>query len=386
MRFSERSGLEREPNPVSLALARMLERGPNPLDLTRSNPTRVGIRYDGDGIRRVLGHARALDHRPDPRGALIARQAICEDWSEIGVHLSPDQVLVTASTSEAYCYVLKLLCDPGDELLVMAPSYPLMEHLARFEGVLAIPVPLAFDGAWHLDLPAIRARIGPRTRAIAIVNPNNPTGNFLKYAELEALAAIGLPLISDEVFARYAIRAPRTAVRSALGVPGVLVFALGGLSKLCGLPQLKLSWIGLSGPAAWLDEGIERLGLISDAYLSASAPVMLAVPELLPLSKPVRQQIQDRLERNLGTLERTLQDRPVTVRPIEGGWSAVLRLPNTRLDEAWALDLLSKRQVLVQPGYFYDFSEGSCAVLSLLTPEFDFAEGVARIAEELAGA
>lgn len=380
MPFSVRSDLDREPNRLSAALRRIQQNGKEILDLTLSNPTRAGIAYPGEAIGRALAHPRVLDYQPDPRGAHAARLAICADWSEVGVDLEPERVFLTASTSEAYGHLFKLLCDPGDELLILAPSYPLFEHLARFEGVTPVGVPLAFDGSWHLDFPRIRERIGPRTRAIAIVNPNNPTGSFVKWGELQELASLGLPLISDEVFARYPVHAPRDSARSALGTPGVLVFALSGLSKLVGLPQLKLSWITLSGPVEQVREGVARLELISDAYLSPSAPVMLALPELLSLCRPVRAQIQERIERNARALRDELHNTPITPRPVEGGWTAVLRLPNTRAEENWALEFLSGYDLLVQPGYFFDFVDGPYAVVSLLTPEREFSEGLSRIA------
>lgn len=382
MPFSERSGLNREPNLVSQVQAGLRRAGRSILDLTVSNPTQAGIPYDADAICRALADPRMLRYEPDPLGTFAAREAVCASWREVGVETTPERVLLTASTSEAYGYLFKLLCDPGDQVLIPAPSYPLFEHLARFEGVVPVFYPLDFDGAWYLDVARVRTLVGPRTRAIVIVSPNNPTGNFVKHGELEQLAALGIPLISDEVFARYPLETPRRAAPSALGTPDLLVFALSGLSKLAALPQLKLAWITASGPAPLVDEAMARLELVADTYLSASTPVLLALPELLRVCRVSELHIRARIAKNAKFLSQHLAESPITVRPIEGGWYAVLRLPNTRPEEAWATDFLSECGVLVQPGYFFDFADEPYAVVSLLTPESEFAEGIARIARE----
>lgn len=383
MTFSERSGLDRAPNRLSFELDALRRRGAPLLDLTQSNPTAAGIPYDVEALRRAIGEPRWLRYEPDPRGARVAREAVCASWAELGQAVTPEQVLLTASTSEAYAHLFKLLCDPGDEILIPAPSYPLFEHLARFEGVQVVPYPLAFDGSWYIDVPALAARVGPRARGIVLVSPNNPTGNFVKTEELRALAQLGLPVISDEVFGPYGIDVPRHAARSALEGEGLLVFALSGLSKLAALPQLKLAWITVQGPSALATEAIERLELILDGYLSPSAPVVLALPELLAASAASRASIRARIADNARTLARACAGTPLTLLPIEGGWYAVLRFPSTRPEETWVLSLLTETGVLIQPGYFFDFPSEPYGVVSLLTPEATLAEGVARIREHV---
>ncbi|HEY8946776.1 MAG TPA: pyridoxal phosphate-dependent aminotransferase [Polyangiaceae bacterium] len=379
MWLSERSGLDRAPNRLTEALDALRRAGNPVVDLTVSNPTTAGIEYESEALGRALAHPRSLRYEPHSLGAPGAREAICASWAELGVDVTAERVLITATTSEAYGYLFKLLCDPGDQVLIPSPSYPLFEHLARFEAVQPVPYPLRFDGAWHIDFPELERRLGPRTRAIALVNPNNPTGSFVKVDELERLAHLGLPLISDEVFARYPLAPPRLAARSALGTPGALVFALSGLSKLAALPQLKLAWITASGPPELVTEAMIRLELIADTYLSPSAPVALALSELLELSRSSRHAVQRRIQNNAETLGRLLARSPISLRPIEGGWYAVLRLPNTRDEETWVLGLLREAGVLVQPGYFFDFEDEPYAVLSLLTPEHDLALGVGRL-------
>jgi aspartate/methionine/tyrosine aminotransferase len=341
------------------------------------------VPYEGARILTALSDPRALTYEPDPRGLGSARQAIAEEWRDLGVSISAERVLLTASTSEAYGFLFKLLCDPGDEVLVPAPSYPLFEHLAGFEGVRSVPYALGFDGAWFIDFERLSRARSERTRAIIVVSPNNPSGHYLRRAELERLAELGLPLISDEVFASYALRRPPDAARSALETDRTLVFALSGLSKLAALPQLKAAWIGVGGPEAAVGEALSRLELIADSYLSVGAPVQLALPELLRARASSEAHILDRLRANLGVLEHAVKDTPISVLPVEGGWYAVARLPRTQSEEAWALGLLREQRVLAQPGYFYDFADEPFLVLSLLSPEAVFSLGVARLVEHV---
>lgn len=378
--FSIRSAVAREMNAFSVELGKVRAQPEKLLDLSESNPTRAGVPYDAERILQALSDPRALTYEPEPRGLLSARQAISEEWQRASVNVPAERILLTASTSEAYGLLFKLLCDPGDEVLVPAPSYPLFEHLARFENVRPVPYGLGFDGGWFIDFERLRAARTARTRAIIVVSPNNPTGNYVRRAELAQLAALGLPLISDEVFASYALRGPEAAARSALETDGTLVFALSGLSKLAGLPQMKAAWLGIGGPESAVAEAVARLELIADAYLSIGAPVQLALPELLRARTLTEQHILARLRRNLAVLERSLKDAPLSVLPVEGGWYAVLRLPRTQSEEAWALGLLREQRVLAQPGYFYDFADEPFLVLSLLSDEAEFELGVERLA------
>ena len=332
------------------------------LDLTETNPTRAGLVYPHDELAEALARGARASYDPDPRGLRSAREALA-------AHLGcdADDLILTASTSEAYSFLFKLLCDPGDAILTATPSYPLFEHLAAMELIELHTFPLEFHKRWEIhDVP-----VTPRTRAIVVVNPNNPTGSFVTPREQDALAAHGLPLISDEVFLDYPLEGSGTSfVRD-----DVLTFTLGGLSKSAGLPHFKLGWIRVSGPAK--REALEALELIADNFLSVATPVQVALPEILRIAPSIRDAIRARTRANLDVLRRAAPGS-VTVLPVEGGWSAVLRVPRVMSDEELALALLD-RGVVVQPGYFFDFAQEGYIVLSLLTAEEVFAEGVARL-------
>jgi alanine-synthesizing transaminase len=378
-RFSLRSGIEREPNALGRKLAEFAESGRSLLDLTVGNPTALGLRHDAAAVLGALSSERVLAYEPEPFGPRFAREAVCDTFSELGCRANPEQVVLTASTSEAYAFLLKLLCDPGDEVLVPAPSYPLLEHLARFEAVQAKTYRLAYDGAWHIDFSSLARAIGPRSRAILVVNPNNPTGHFLDRAELGRLLEFGLPLISDEVFASYPLEAGPQRVRSVLEAGDGLVFALSGLSKLAALPQMKLAWIAAGGAPGAIREALARLELIADAFLSANAPALHALPTWLAMRQPLHAALSARLARNLETLTQALAASPVSRLRVEGGWYAVLRLPATDTDEGWMLGLLEETGVIVHPGYFFDFEGPPHAVVSLISDEGTFAEGIGRL-------
>jgi aspartate/methionine/tyrosine aminotransferase len=284
--------------------------------------------------------------------------------------------LLTASTSEAYSYLFKLLCDPGDEILSPRPSYPLFEFLAGLESVRVVQYPLRYDGVWHIDFEALEQAVTPRTRAIVVVNPNNPTGSFLKREERARLETLGIPILSDEVFSDYAFAPDDSRVRTLTSSSGVLTFSMSGLSKIAGLPQMKLGWIVAGGPGH--EAALERLELIADTYLSVATPVQIALPRLLQASAVVRAQILDRTRANLALLRRSAV--PLHV---EGGWYATLQVPRTRSEEDWAIELLERRDVLVQPGFYFDFESEAFLVLSLLTPPDVFAEGLRRVLEEI---
>ncbi len=374
--FSERSGFDLARNALSEALTRRREAGRGVLDLTESNPTRAGLPYDGEAILGSLSAPGALVYEPASFGLVAARETVAR---HLGV--SASRVVLTASTSEAYAFLFKLLCDPGDEVLVPVPSYPLFEHLARLETVRAVPYRIAYDGAWHLDLDSVRAAVGPRTRAIVVVTPNNPTGSILKRGELSALADLGLPIVSDEVFAGYALdaRAEPPRASSALEAQGALVFALGGLSKLAALPQMKLAWTVVGGPDALAGAALGRLEIIADAFLSVGAPVQHALPALLASRARVTAAIVARTRENLAFLRRAASGKATSVLDVEAGWYATLRVPRTRTEEQWALALLEQDGVYVHPGHFFDFESEAYLVASLLTPEAAFREGTERL-------
>jgi hypothetical protein len=337
------------------------------LDLTESNPTTAGFEYPAAEILSALSDTRSLRYEPDPRGLLSARQAVAEYYGDIPA----SGILLTASTSEAYSYLFKLLCDPGDEILSPRPSYPLFEFLAGLESVKVVQYPLRYDGAWYIDFDSLARAITPRTKAIVVVNPNNPTGSFLKPEEWTRLQQFGIPILSDEVFFDYAF-SPVSRPSS----PEVLTFSMSGLSKVAALPQMKLGWIVASGPGH--EAALDRLELIADTYLSVATPVQLALPRLLQASITVREQIINRTRSNLAFLKSVAH--PLTV---EGGWYAILQMPRTRTEEDWALTLLDRCDVLAQPGFYFDFESEPFLVLSLLTEPETFAEGVGRLTAEI---
>jgi aspartate/methionine/tyrosine aminotransferase len=377
--LSRRTSLDRAPNPLALAIERARATGEPLLDLTVSNPTTAKIAYDETAILAALADPGALVYAPDAFGLASARAAVCGVLSERGISVGAERVLLTASTSDAYGYAFKLLCDPGDEVLVPEPSYPLFEHLARFDGVRPVPYRLAYDGAWHVDVSSLERARSERTRAIVVVSPNNPTGSYLKRSELASLARLGLPIVSDEVFAEYPLDAPRDCARSALETDQVLVLALGGISKLLGLPQLKLGWAVVGGPSEQVGEALARLEICADAYLSVGAAVQHALPRLLAAGRATRDAIRLRTSKNLETLRAALAGSAATLLPVEGGWTAVMRLPRTRSEEDWVLGLLSAERTLVQPGWFYDFEDEPFIVVSLLGVEAVLAEGAERL-------
>jgi alanine-synthesizing transaminase len=380
--FSSRSDVDLTLNPLAAALARF---GDRPLlDLTLSNPTRASLPYESDAILSALARPGALVYEPAPFGLASAREAVARDLSAHGPPVDPARVVLTASTSEAYAFLFKLLCDPGDEVLVPRPSYPLFEHLARLESVEAVPYRLAYDGAWHVDLPSVRAAITARTRAVVTVSPNNPTGSYLKSSELAEVAALGLPIVSDEVFARYPLRTDATRARSALEADGALVFALGGLSKLAALPQAKLAWMAVGGEPTRVDAALARLEVIADAFLSVAAPVQHGLPALLTSRAVTEDAIRDRAVRNLAWLASAVAGSAVSLLDAEGGWYATLRLPRTRDEQAWALAFLEQDGVHVHPGHFFDFDEEAYVVVSLLTPEAMLREASERILARVA--
>ncbi len=330
------------------------------LDLTVSNPTTAGIRYP-PRLLDALADPRALSYEPSALGLLSAREAVAEYY---GGRYSPERILLTASTSEAYSYCFKLLCDPGDEVLIPRPSYPLFEFLAELECVRTVQYPLHYAYGWFVDLGAVRQLLTERTKAIVFVNPNNPTGSYLKPEEFAALRSLGLPLIFDEVFLDYSFRGDQPPQYPA-------DFILSGLSKISGLPQMKAGWIVCNDAAA-----MPRLELIADTFLSVGTPVQQALPAFLEARHEVQEQIRERTRTNLELL-RSLAPPGMLLEP-DAGWCAILRVPRTRTEDEWVLHLLRDHGVLVQPGYFYDFESEAYLVLSLLTRTDSFAEGTKR--------
>ena len=382
--FSSRLHWDLRPNPLTELLRSKRNSGVDILDLTESNPTQASIVYPQAEILGALADSRSLRYEPAPAGLSDAREAIARNYYEpLGVKVDPARIILTASTSEAYAYVMKLLTNPGDEMLVPRPSYPLFEFLATMESVRISHYPLVYDEGWSIDLDALASAITDRTRAIALVNPNNPTGSFVKRRELERLVAIcrerDVAIISDEVFADYAFAPDLERVEHLVSDDAPLTFCLSGLSKVAGLPQMKLGWIVVAGPEPARTEAMERLELIADTYLSVATPVQHAAPALLRAGAGIRDQIRRRTRRNLVALQTGIEGSVNRVLQVEGGWYATVQAPLVRSAEEWALELLDRCDVLVQPGYFYDFDREALLVLSLLTPEEIFREGLGRV-------
>ncbi|HYB62679.1 MAG TPA: pyridoxal phosphate-dependent aminotransferase [Methylomirabilota bacterium] len=388
--FSSRSNWKLEPNRFARALEAHRRSGKTMLDLTASNPTNCGFVYPEREILAALADPRALEYKPESKGLVETRAAVAEyyasrpSFSRAAHGVNPERLVLTSGTSEAYSHVFRLLCEPGDEVLVPAPSYPLLEFLAGLADVRLVAYPLLYDHRWQVDLGGLRAVLTPRSRAVVVVHPNNPTGSFVKPSEAEELAAIciekQLTIMADEVFLDYA-DAAESAASFAPG-SGALTLTLSGLSKISALPQMKLAWIVASGPQAQAQEAVKRLEIIADTYLSPSTPVQLAAGIFLALRGGMQSQIQERVAANLAFLDGKLREFPgVTRLQREGGWYAVLRVPVSGSDEALAVELMERCSVLVHPGMFFNFAQEGYLVISLIAPTADFREGIRRIGE-----
>jgi alanine-synthesizing transaminase len=404
--FSDRTDWKLARNRLTEALDAARSRGATILDLTLSNPTRAGLRYDEAAILGALSSPSAIDYDPQPKGLRPAREVVAAYYrNEHGVRdFDAEKLILTTSTSEGYSYIFRLLCNPGDELLVPKPSYPLFDFLADLEDVKLVPYPLIYDHGWQMDFHSLEKAVTPRTRGVVVVHPNNPTGSYVQAHELSELNTFcgkhALSLIADEVFLDYPLNvgtaAPGCPVeRSSTALPAartmarrpsftanqdVLTFTLSGLSKVSALPQMKVAWIAVNGPPSETAPAMARLEVIADTYLSMNAPLQWATPALLDQRKSLQHQLLDRVRANLAELDHQLAAQNSCERlAVEGGWYAVLRVPVTKSDEDLAVELLQKKSVLVHPGHFYDFPSDGFLVLSLITPREEFAEGLQRI-------
>ncbi len=381
--FSRRTNWQLTSNPLTLAIEEARASGQKILDLTVSNPTEAGIRPEPEAVLAALANPKAMGYDPQPRGLFEARQAVCNYYRESHeVDIDPKRLLLTTSTSEAYSYVFRLLCNPGDEILVPKPSYPLFEFLADLADVKLIPYPLLYDHGWQIDFPSLEKAATTQSRAVILVHPNNPTGSYVSPSEMGALNSLcrehNLALIADEVFLDYAL--DRMRRRSFVTNQDALTFTLSGISKISALPQMKLAWVATSGPQQMVEDGGARLEIIADTYLSVNAPIQLAAPVLLDQREKVQPVLLDRLRRNLAELDTQLASHPSCTRlQVEGGWYAILRVPVIETDEDLAIRLLKKGSVSVHPGHFYDFPGDGYLVLSLITEPAEFREGVARL-------
>lgn len=384
--FSKRSEPGGEPTAFSLAVSQARDTGRIRWDLSVSNPTSVGLPLPD--LSSVLGQASKADYQPESLGLMSARASAAQVLRARGIPATPERMLLTASTSEAYSLLFKLLADPGDGVLVPTPSYPLLTHLVRAEGLNAVTYPLEYDGAWHVDLAGLRSAVrrASRPRALVVVSPNNPTGSYLLAEEARLMEELGLPLIVDEVFAEYPVDAScgvggtQQARQAAhlLSSCQALHFSLGGLSKFALSPHLKLAWTSVGGPASLLEGAMHRLSHLADNYLSVAAPVQVALPEILEATSLARRALADRIRTNLESLRREIPPTPVTVLEVAGGWHAILRLPHYVDEERLVLALL-REGVLVQPGWFYDFQAQSHVVLSLIVEPDIFVPGVRKM-------
>ena len=384
--FAQRTNWNLTPNRLSQALAAHRATGKPLLDLTVSNPTECGFTYDGPGILEALSNPAALSYEPNPKGLESARRAVAAYYAAHDDDVSPEDIFLTTSTSEAYSYVFRTLCNPGDEVLIPSPSYPLFDFLAEIQDVKLVRYPLFYDHGWQIDFHSLEQAVTPRTRGVIVVHPNNPTGHFTKRAEMSKLNAIcsarEIAIIADEVFLDFSLEENRP--ESFAANQGALTFTLSGLSKISGLPQMKAAWVVVSGPQPWKNEAIARLEVIADTYLSMNAPVQIALPILLEQRHAFQKQLMSRVRRNLAELDRQLAGQKACTRlTVEGGWYATVQAPRIRTAEEWTLALLERGDVLAQPGYFYDFDCEALLVFSLLTPPETFEEGIRRFSRRL---
>jgi alanine-synthesizing transaminase len=381
--FSKRTDWKLTPNRFTEAQQELRAAGIEILDLTISNPTRVGLAYDAEAILNSLISPGAMDYDPQAKGLRSAREAVAGYYRQQheGSDMDPESLVLTTSTSEGYSYVFRLLCNPDDEILVPKPSYPLLEFLADLQDVKLVPYPLIYDHGWQIDFPSLYKAVNHRTRAVVVVHPNNPTGSYVSDAERNALNSFcreyKLSLIVDEVFLDYAhdgVPRPTFAANQE-----ALTFTLSGLSKISGLPQMKVAWVATSGPRDDLNSALARLEVMADTYLSMNAPIQLATPGLLDQRKNIQPLLLDHLRSNLEELDRQFARQKTCQRlEVEGGWYTVLRVPVMQSDEDLAIDVLRKLFVLVHPGHFYDFPRDGFLVVSLITPREIFREGMER--------
>ncbi|MGA7359956.1 MAG: pyridoxal phosphate-dependent aminotransferase [Candidatus Sulfotelmatobacter sp.] len=383
--FSDRTNWKLTRNRLTEALDEVRSSRARVLDLTLSNATRAGLHYDEPLILRSLASPRAMDYDPQPKGLSSARAAVVEYYqAQHGIHVNAERLILTTSTSEGYSFVFRLLCNPGDELLVPKPSYPLFEFLGDLQDVKLVPYPLIYDHGWQMDFPSLQKAVTHRTRGVIVVHPNNPTGSYVHVHEQDSLNKFcrehELVLIADEVFLDYSHNG--ALQRSFAANQDVLTFTLSGVSKISALPQMKVAWIATSGPAALVEAAQARLEVIADTYLTMNAPIQWATPALLGQRQSIQRQLLDRVLANLAELDRQLSAQKTCQRlSVEGGWYAVVRVPVTQTDEELAVDLLRRKSVLVHPGHFYDFPSDGYLVLSLIVQRAEFAEGMGRLLE-----
>jgi alanine-synthesizing transaminase len=384
--LSRRFNYNIEDNKISKLLKQKKSAGIEVLDLTESNPTKVFLEYDVTGILKSISHPDSMKYNPDPKGIQTAREAISLYYKDKNVEINEDDIFLTSGTSEAYSFVLKLLTDPSDEILIPRPGYPLFSFIAEMESVEIQYYDLNYsnDGFWKIDFDSLKSCLTNKSKAIICINPNNPTGNYIKKDELNELISIcrtyNLALICDEVFMDYEIEVDKKDIFSFSGKKDVLTFTLNGLSKICALPQLKLSWIVVNGPQKERDEAKAKLEIITDTYLSVGTPIQLALRSLLEGKEIIQMKIRNRIIRNYNFLKEELLNRNnVELLNTEGGWYSILKVKSDIDEEYLTHSLLKEKDVYVHPGYFFDFKDEGYIVVCLLTSEEIFSEGMKRI-------
>ncbi|MDP2886021.1 MAG: pyridoxal phosphate-dependent aminotransferase [Ignavibacteria bacterium] len=382
--FSSRTDWDFRSSPLFSLVLQKRARGEEIIDLTESNPTRCGFRYQPDHLITPSALRNSVSYEPDPRGLLLARQAIAGWYERQQISVDPSRIIFSSGTSEAYSHLLRLLCNVGESIAVPKPGYPLLEYLGRLNDVDCQQYRLEYDGEWHIDLPSLAGILSPKTKALVLVHPNNPTGSFVKLEERECILEMSkkqnIPLVVDEVFSAFPFGEDVRRAGSFAGTQKSLTFTVNGLSKLVGLPQLKLAWIVVSGPDDLCTKALQRLEVIADTFLSVGTPVQLSLETLLSDPAAMSEQILDRARSNYeGLPEVFTQGSPVSIFRCEGAWTAVLRLPATRTDEEWAQELLQVHSILTHPGLLFDMDLNSCIVVSLLPEPKIFLEGMKGI-------
>jgi alanine-synthesizing transaminase len=382
--FASRTNWNLTPNALSQLLLEKRTKGEPILDLTESNPSHCAFSYDSE-LLRALSSDRSLLYEPEPHGLLSAREGIAEYYRRHGTLVDPSNIFLTASTSEAYSHLFRLLCNPGESVLVPKPSYPLFDYLCALNDVDVRHYRLVYDDEWRIDLDSIRGGIDPSTRALLLVHPNNPTGSFVKNEEQESILKLAqrhnLALIVDEVFGEFPLAEREGCHKSFASEERCPTFTLNGISKLLGMPQMKLAWITVSGEAAVVRNAVNRLEIICDTYLSTGTPIQQVLPSWLNDARLVTDQIKRRINANYHTLHSLTAQSSVSPLNAEGGWNAILQFPRIMSDEEWALRTLKESNVLIHPGHFFEIERDACLVTSLLPEESTFSNGIGKILE-----
>jgi hypothetical protein len=383
--FSSRTDWDFRPSPLFALVEQKRNRGDTILDLTESNPTRCGFLFEPDLLFPPDSLSASVRYDPDPKGLLTAREAVAEWYARQGVVVDPARIVLTSSTSEAYSFLFKLLCNAGDSVAVPKPSYPLFEYLCTLNDVACQQYRLAYDGEWHFDKSSMEHTLQANTKALVLVHPNNPTGSYVKLEERDAIVGLSqkrrIPVIVDEVFSRFPFAEDPRRCATFASMRENLTFTLNGISKLLGLPQMKLAWIVVSGPDDECVQAMQRLEVIADSYLSVSAQVQVALRSLLAHADDTIDRIHSRVSGNFRTVRNELPPGSLmSVLDCEGGWNAILRLPSTKSDEEWAMAILEEQNVLTHPGSLFDLDTRSCLAISLLPEATSIAEGIRRIA------